>query len=410
MTFKKNPSSLARTLAMSALYFSSFLPLAFTTGCQTAFNRTFSNASSGKETNAIVELAGKGQACLDANTPREFKNAGAKLGNNLAKTPGDAIYVVTRPFALVGLDFANNRYFGRGDFKNGIFSNSDSYFFKNQAFFDSNSKKYLRAGAFNFINCPLEALGGLGDLLSHTTNVGGQLINVFGIIPISPNSAERDKILGRNEGKEEYFDSLRLTTDGLTDPVKVPVRTAVYVLNSNSVVPSGVQLGWGKLRESMGYTDYADSGRKPLSNLEQTFLVSKDCDNCNTARVATNSFPVLDRPLDKIWNTRYLLEDGTYRQGPTFISDSIPCGPLSEDYRKRIEQAGLGMFLSNNKREISFHPNETLPLSIIAAGYAGLSAFLNFGGGGSSGGFNGGGGSGGGASGGFSGGGGSGGL
>jgi len=397
MTFKKNPSSLSRTLAMSALYLSGF-PLLLTTGCQTSQIPTLRNPQG---VNPIVRSIGKTQLNLDANTPRLANDSAEKLGDNAKKVPSYVLYTISRVPALIGIDPLNNRLFGKGKPENGIFSDPDSSFFIAQRFYNPKSEKPVQAALFNTLDCPVQILRGFGGTLGHTTNSLAQLLNILVILPLSLNTSARNELLNSPEkGYDAYWDSLKLFLDGTTDPAKGLLRSGIYLITSDSTIPPSLMFGYGKLGESFGCDNYNTNGRDQLAELERQLLQSPDCDKCNSVRIGFNSVPFASPVFDKMWNTTFVERDGKLVNVPTYMGDSIRCGienlPAYDPKMSDIEKAGLGTYFygkRNGKNQLRLNPNQTTPFAVGTA-VKGAAGFLNSGSGGSSGGNFGGGGGG----------------
>lgn len=332
-----------------------------TTGCQSTSIDYLNNPS---RASLLKREIAQTQLCLDAKLPRTTEQTVERLGDSASNLAPDLVNLASRVPAAIGVDPANGRYFGR-KYHQGINEDRNSY--------SGEPEHKGRALAIHPLNWGATALEAVGRVGKDVTGLATQAVNLS-IQPLYGNSSRRSSWLD-DPAKSHDGDKAREVYDGVTDIVKGPIRTALYVVDSD-VTPDSLKRGVDATRNWAGYT----VAEKRQEELTQKLSENKDPNNPNCPRIVVNSVPIIDKPLDNaIWGTTSRRNFGD--TVATTIPDSIPASRESDwQWYRQLrgqEHNAPGVIQINKEGNPEFHPTESKLLSLLRGSWTALTSLFN---------------------------------
>ena len=350
-------------------------------GCQSAQVCYYGNP---QNSSFMVREMGRAQGVMDEDTPRKYDKSFNKFKRHLGRIPFDVLEFVDSVFSIGGARPFRGRYFGTKIY-GGVFNSKNKNAINYQPLdtFEGGKEDYAEYGLIHFPNAGINVIGSGLKTLGDVMGVGGQAINMVGVLPITANTSRRAKFIGEKGKDNPENDSLEFLIDGGTDILKVPVRGALYVIG-NADIPKTWKNSWYGVREWAGMEIRPASEKTDLEDFfcfyprdEEGFIDRRETKD---GRVLLHGLPFFGNLDPWFYGTEFDKHNGEIEIDPSTIKEPLPTN-LEEGYWEDVDPGKApGVVLSGEEGNL-FYPAGSGLLGLADIAITGAAALSNCGGG-----------------------------
>jgi hypothetical protein len=291
-----------KILGATAMVVSSILP---NTGCQ---NSQIKYMNDPQGSPALEREAGRISNELDAFLPRTYSESANSLNDKAKRLPTDLAELVDSATGLLGVRIFRGEFFGAKAYP-GIYdeTDSDAWNFKPlDRFTGETADSRLKYAIMHVPNSLAEVLGSVGNLAGNSYGTVAQVVNMAGVLPLTANTSARADALGQSLPNDNpNNDREKLILDGLTDPLKQPIRYLLTVVDPSNWTPDSITLGFynGKKWANI------EINQANLERIQNKFKSNSANNKRDEARILVNLLPIGNETLDPLfWGTTYRID------------------------------------------------------------------------------------------------------